>query len=420
MAAGASGKRSANLRGMSRTAFSLFLLASSVAAIPSSVSAQSEQAPPPEIDSIPVDQQVPDDEIRKRIASLLEKTGVAIRAQIEVSDGVVVLSGPAKSIEGSERAAAIAKAVEGVVTVQNNLEVEGGVDLGESAEVVRRSLSSLWNDFLSRLPLFIAAVVVLLLTWAAAMLARWLARRTLENRRRIRSSFKDLVVQLLSIAVWIIGLLTAAVIVFPGMTPAKVLTVLGLSSVAIGFAFKDIFENFFAGILILWRYPLDKGDFISVEGKTGKVEDITVRNTMLRQADGQLLVLPNSLLFKNPVDVITSRSTRRQTVICGVAYGEDVDRSREVIREAVDSCKSVSGAGDVQIFAREFADSSINFEITWWTGSTLLEERESRDEVVAAVKRALDNAGIEIPFPYRTLTFKEPLPLERGETGGAA
>ena len=405
---------------MSRTAFSLFLLASSVAAIPSSVSAQSEQAPPPEIDSIPVDQQVPDDEIRKRIASLLEKTGVAIRAQIEVSDGVVVLSGPAKSIEGSERAAAIAKAVEGVVTVQNNLEVEGGVDLGESAEVVRRSLSSLWNDFLSRLPLFIAAVVVLLLTWAAAMLARWLARRTLENRRRIRSSFKDLVVQLLSIAVWIIGLLTAAVIVFPGMTPAKVLTVLGLSSVAIGFAFKDIFENFFAGILILWRYPLDKGDFISVEGKTGKVEDITVRNTMLRQADGQLLVLPNSLLFKNPVDVITSRSTRRQTVICGVAYGEDVDRSREVIREAVDSCKSVSGAGDVQIFAREFADSSINFEITWWTGSTLLEERESRDEVVAAVKRALDNAGIEIPFPYRTLTFKEPLPLERGETGGAA
>ena len=69
----------------------------------------------------------------------------------------------------------------------------------------------------------------------------------------------------------------------------------------------------------------------------------------------------------------------------------------------------------VQIFAREFNSSSIDFEVTWWTGSKPVDERRSRDEVVAAVKRALDEAGIEIPFPYRTLTFKEPLSLSRGE-----
>ena len=393
------------------------LLTALLLALSLSPAAAQDEPPPPPADTIPVDQAVPDDEIRRRIGSLLQKLDLAARATIDVSDGVVTLSGPAKSIESSERAAAEAGRVEGVVAVQNELEVEGGVDLGQSAEVVRRSLNSLWNDFLSRLPLFIAAAVVLVLTWLLAKLARGLAHRALDNRKKIRSSFKDLVVQLLSIAVWIVGLLTAAVIVFPGMTPSKVLTVLGLSSVAVGFAFKDIFENFFAGILILWRYPLDKGDFIRVEGKTGRVEDITVRNTMLRQADGQLLVLPNSLLFKNPVDVVTSRSTRRMTVVCGVAYGEDVAKSREVIRGAVESCKSVSGAGDVQVFAREFADSSINFEIAWWTGSTLLDERESRDEVVTAVKKALDEAGIEIPFPYRTLTFKEPLPVRREGDG---
>ncbi len=75
---------------------------------------------------------------------------------------------------------------------------------------------------------------------------------------------------------------------------------------------------------------------------------------------------------------------------------------------------------DVQIFAQEFADSSINFEVTWWTGSRPVDIRRSRDKVVAAVKGALDEAGIEIPFPYRTLTFKEPLETLRTdrEAGG--
>ncbi|MEZ5477497.1 MAG: mechanosensitive ion channel family protein [Thiolinea sp.] len=100
-------------------------------------------------------------------------------------------------------------------------------------------------------------------------------------------------------------------------------------------------------------------------------------------------------------------------MICGIAYGEDVDTSRDVIKRAVENCDSVNtGVHGVQVFAQEFADSSINFEVTWWTGSKPVDIRRSRDEVIAAVKRALDDAGIEIPFPYRTLTFSEPLPLK--------
>jgi small-conductance mechanosensitive channel len=69
----------------------------------------------------------------------------------------------------------------------------------------------------------------------------------------------------------------------------------------------------------------------------------------------------------------------------------------------------ISDSRPVEIFANEFADSSINFEVSWWTGSKPLDIRASRDEVVASIKSALDNSGIEIPFPYRTLTFKQPL-----------
>ncbi len=124
-------------------------------------------------------------------------------------------------------------------------------------------------------------------------------------------------------------------------------------------------------------------------------------------------IVPNSLLFKNPLTIRTDLDQRRTTIICGIAYDEDVDEAREIINRAVEDCTSViTGRRPVQIFAQEFADSSINFEITWWTGSKPVDIRRSRDEVVSAVKRALDDAGIEIPFPYRTLTFNSPIPFE--------
>ena len=279
---------------------------------------------------------------------------------------------------------------------------------GNAGSKILGSLKSIWNDFLEHLPLLAGGVIVLLLTWVVSRVAVTIAERMLK-RTDLRSSFKILCVQLTSLAVWILGILVAATIVFPGLTPAKALAVLGLGSVAIGFAFKDIFENFFAGVLILWRFPFDPGDFIECGDIVGKVEEIRIRMTLIRRVDGQLIIVPNAKLFKDPVDVLTSWRTRRVTVIAGVAYDEDVDESRSVIQKAVEECETVNKDKPIEIFAQEFASSSINFEVTWWTGPTPLEIRRSRDEIVSAVKKALDEAGIEIPFPYRTLTFKESL-----------
>lgn len=283
-------------------------------------------------------------------------------------------------------------------------------NLTDATEIVIGSVLDIWNSFLAHLPLFVVALIVIFVTGFIAKIGVFIVGKAL-TRARLRSSLRDLLKQLTYIAIWIVGLLITAVILFPDLTPAKAIGVLGIGSLAIGFAFKDIFENFFAGILILWRYPFDPGDFIEVNDITGRVEDITIRMTIIRQTDGQLVTIPNSILFKDPVHVLTYEKTRRVTIICGVAYGEDVDESRTVITNAVKACKTVNDAKPVEIFAQEFADSSINFEITWWTGSKPLEVRQSRDEVVAAVKRGLDKAGIEIPFPYRTLTFKSDSPL---------
>lgn len=210
------------------------------------------------------------------------------------------------------------------------------------------------------------------------------------------------------------GLLVATITLFPTLTPAKVLTALGLESIAVGFAFKDIFENFFAGILILFREPFQLNDFIECQNFEGFGEEITIRDTHIRLTEGQRVVMPNAMLFKNPVTVRTDQDWRRVSITCGIAYGEDVDEGRAVIKKALQGLESVDQEKDIQIFAKEFGSSSIDFEVTWWTGARPLDIRASKDKVVGAVKKTLDEAGIAIPFPYRTLTFKEPLRTLQG------
>lgn len=261
-------------------------------------------------------------------------------------------------------------------------------------------------------PQLLISVFILLITYAFARLAKSVTKRIL-SKTTLRPSLVNLMVLFSSLGLWVFGLMIAAIIAFPSLTPAKMLAGLGIGSVAIGFAFKDIFENFLAGIIILLRKEMRINDFISCQGYEGTVEAILVRETHIRETDGELVILPNSMLFKNPLTIRTDIDQRRTTIICGVGYGENVDDARAVINTAVANCKTViSDSRPVEVFANEFADSSINFEVSWWTGSKPIDIRKSRDEVVAAIKSALDEAEIEIPFPYRTLTFNQPIGIE--------
>jgi len=268
----------------------------------------------------------------------------------------------------------------------------------------------MWVGFVELLPLLVIAVVVLIFTWLMSRVLVAVLKRSLKQSK-IRRSLRELFASLIKVTVWTVGFLIAITIIFPSLTPAKLLTVLGLGSVAVGLAFKDIFENFFAGILIMLRKPMRIGDFVECESIKGRVEKITVRETYLRKTDDQLIIVPNSFLFKNPVYVLTDLSLRRFDLVVGVAYGEDVDNARDVIRSALEKLSDIDKQRDIEVYAREFNSSSLDFTVRWWANSQPLDMHKSRDKVVTAIKKALDDAGIEIPFPYRTLTFKEPLPV---------
>lgn len=286
----------------------------------------------------------------------------------------------------------------------------------EPVQIIRETAEGFLESLIASTPQIVAALIALILTWAIARFGGRLLRRTLA-KADMRTSLVEVMQKLFSTVVWLGGILIAATIAFPSLTPAKIVTAVGLGSVAIGFAFKDIFENFVAGILILFREPFQLGDFIECDDCEGVVEDITIRDTHIRQSDGQRVVMPNAMLFKDPVTVRTDKDLRRTTIMCGVAYDEDIAEARDVIRGAVEGLESVNKDKGVDVFAQEFGASSVDFEVTWWTGSEPRDIRTSRDQVIEAVKSALDEAGIEIPYPYRTLTFKESLSVRQTREG---
>ncbi|WP_424932791.1 mechanosensitive ion channel family protein [Amaricoccus macauensis] len=282
----------------------------------------------------------------------------------------------------------------------------------EPVRILIGQVESFVRSLIAVFPNIIAALFVLILTMLVAMLAGWSLSRAF-RRTKMRESLQSAIQSLVRTAIWVGGLVICATVLFPNLTPTKALAGLGLGSIAVGFAFKDIFENFLAGILILVREPMRIGDDIECADVSGKVERITIRDSHIRKRSGELVLVPNAYLFGNPIRILTDQPLRRIDLVVGVAYGEDVDAARDVILRAVNGLESVDASQSVEVFAREFNASSIDFVVRWWTGSTPIEEHRSRDIVVSAIKTALDEAGIEIPFPYRTLTFKEPLHMQQ-------
>lgn len=284
--------------------------------------------------------------------------------------------------------------------------------------ILLRRVQEMGAELIRLLPQLCIALLVIIVTVIAAKFARRIAEKLL-GRTELRGTLINLVETMVGVLIWVLGTLIAMTVIFPGVTPASILAVLGLGSVAVGFAFKDIFENFLAGVLIMLRKRMRLGDVIECEQIEGRVEAISLRDTHLRRLNNELVIVPNAFLFKNPVRIITESKLRRHDVEVGVAYDVDLDAAATVIRKAVSDCDNVTEERPIEVYAKEFGDSSINFLVRWWAGSKPVDAHASRDQVVRAIKRALDDAGMEIPFPYRTLTFKgggpEELRTDRNE-----
>jgi small-conductance mechanosensitive channel len=281
-------------------------------------------------------------------------------------------------------------------------------------QTLQNQIERMVRGFIQTLPSLVIALLILMVTWFLAKFAIRIADR-LTKRTRIREDLKQLLDTLVRLGIWIVGVVIALTVAIPSFTPASAFAGLGVGAVAIGFAFQDIFQNFLAGVLIMLREKMRITDLIECQGITGRVERITLRETHVRQLSNELTIVPNSILFKNPVKILTDDVVRRDEITVGVGYDVDLEQAQAIIRDTVQGLENVNHDKPVVVVARTFGASSIDFLVQWWAPTAPRDMRLTRSEVIIAVKKALDDAGIEIPYPYVTNTFKEPLPLARAE-----
>jgi small-conductance mechanosensitive channel len=234
------------------------------------------------------------------------------------------------------------------------------------------------------------------------------------RRTRLDLTLADLLGRLASAFTIILGLFVAAVVIFPTFNPGDLIAGLGITSVAIGFAFKDVLQNFFAGILILWRRPFIVGDEIKVGSYEGTVEEITTRSTRVKTYDGERAVLPNGDVYTNAVLVRTAYNNRRVRLSVGIGYQDSIERARSIIRDVLQKTEGVLREPAPSVFVAELAPSSVNFNVFFWTNSRQVNVLGVIDSATTAIKLALDEAGIDIPYPHTVVLNQPPATTRDG------
>jgi small conductance mechanosensitive channel len=190
-----------------------------------------------------------------------------------------------------------------------------------------------------------------------------------------------------------------------GVTPGPLLGALGLGGLAVAFAAQSVLENTFASILLQARRPFRRGDQIETNDIEGIVEDVNFRTVNIRTYAGEKVLVPCSAVLNNPIVNYTDRGTRRSDLAVGVAYDTDLERAQELLLRAASSVEEVHARPAPEAWVEAFGESSIDFSVRFWHNPDRATMWRVRSAVAMAVKRALDGAEIEIPFPQRTIGF---------------
>ncbi|MBD3885318.1 mechanosensitive ion channel family protein [Phormidium tenue FACHB-886] len=270
-----------------------------------------------------------------------------------------------------------------------------------------QKIQGMVNGLIVMLPNVFLALIVFAIFIIVARGIRNLVRRLTRERRHARNL--GLVLgRLAQGGTVLIGLFVALSIVLPSFKAADLIQLLGIGSVAIGFAFRDILQNFLAGILILLTEPFQIDDQIVFNAFEGTVENIQTRATTIRTYDGHCIVIPNSALFTNSITVNTAFEHRRLEYDIGIGYGDDIDTAKRLILEAMRETKGVLSQPAPDAIAVDLAESTVNIRARWWVKPPRRAPAlDLQDSVLTAIKNKLTANGIDLPFPTQQILFHD-------------
>lgn len=280
------------------------------------------------------------------------------------------------------------------------------LQIQQSLQKLLAKLNSWLDSLVLALPNLILATLVLV---SSLYLARFLKKGVRKALRK--TSGNPTVVSVVSnVAVagfMIVVLFVALSILNLDDAFTALLGTAGVIGLAVGLALQDPLINLFSGILMSVRDKYSLGDLVETNGYFGTIQKINLRSTILRQATGQEVVIPNKEVIQNPLVNYTRSGERRVDLECGISYGEDLEEVQEVAVEAIRQAGiDLMKQKDIDFFYVGFGDSSINFIVRYWFNGTAQRDfLKARSLGVMALKKSFDRQGITIPFPIRTLDF---------------
>ncbi len=275
-----------------------------------------------------------------------------------------------------------------------------------------RSMGDVWvlaGEFRVELVRFAGKLLVALLVLLAFLGIYWLMARALRpvfDRSRLEEDAAHLLIVVLRYLVLGFGIVLALGQL--GFNITGLLAGLGVAGLALGFAAKDTLANFIAGMTILWDRPFRVGDRVEIDGEFGQVKRVTLRSTRIHTNRNIVVIIPNQNVVNNKIINHTMQATTRVDVAFGIAYKEDIEAARSVVLELTQGDERIRARPAPDVVVTEMAESSVNFRLRFWLKNPH-EEVPIQYEYTERIKRALDEAGIEIPYPHLSL-FVERLP----------
>lgn len=273
-------------------------------------------------------------------------------------------------------------------------------------QAVSTSITSMITGLFAQLPFLLAGFIVLVIFWLLSKAVKkifLLATR----RTKLDARLRLLISRMLVVLVVGIGILTSLTVIIPSFSFGNVIAGLGFTSFVVGFATKDILNNFLSGILILWQQPFHIGDYLFVGKDQGKVEYIGVRATSLRKDDGELVLIPNGDMYSSALTIRGAGAKRRMNLKFCVGYEEPLTTAKRLVREALDQAVGVVQDPPPRVLVTDLIGDGVTVTVNFWINTNEDKPLDVFDRASIGIVEKLNEAGIEI-YPPGSMIVKHP------------
>lgn len=279
------------------------------------------------------------------------------------------------------------------------------ISLNNAYDILLEKLTSWLTALIDMLPNIAVAILILLSFYFLSKALTSIFGKVIVKISN-NLSLNRLMSNTLSLIVMMVGLFFALGVLNLDKTVTSLLAGVGVIGLALGFAFQDTAANFMAGIFLAVQKTFKVGEVIESNGYMGVVQQISLRATTIHNFDGQEIILPNKDVFQSAIENYSDTGRRRVDLACGISYGEDLDKVKEVAIASISGSEFLAENENISFFYTSFGDSSINFNLFFWINNTAQASyMEARSEAIIKLKKAFDQNNIMIPFPIRTLDF---------------